>query len=121
MYPQRKSRFKVWIMAAAGHQQVRIAGILQISHPTLRKHYRQELDFGMDEANANVVLSLYRIATGRTSQAAIAAMFWLKTRAGWRETSPAPPPDTAAAALALGPPTINVNFGGPDDEDGDVM
>jgi hypothetical protein len=114
--PTKETRFKVWIMAAAGHIQDRIAGVLQISHMTLRKHYRQELDFGMDEANANVATNLYRIAIGRTAQAAPAAMFWLKTRAGWRETSPAPPPGEGAAALALMPP-ININFGGPDDED----
>ena len=31
--------------------------------------------------------NLYRKATGEGREAVIAAIFWLKTRAGWRETS----------------------------------
>lgn len=58
------------------------------SHPkTLRKHYRQELDFGHTKANARVAEFLYRKATTEGSQAVTAAIFWLKTRAGWRETT----------------------------------
>ena len=53
---------------------------------TLRKHYRGELDHGHVKANAKVAENLYRKATGDGREAVIAAIFWLKTRAGWKET-----------------------------------
>jgi hypothetical protein len=56
-----------------------------ISKPTLERHYRQELDWGEVEANAKVAESLYRKATSDGSQAVTAAIFWLKTRARWKE------------------------------------
>ena len=39
------------------------------------------------KANAKVAENLYRKATGEGREAVIAAIFWLKTRAGWRETN----------------------------------
>ena len=39
------------------------------------------------KANAKVAENLYRKATGEGRESVIAAIFWLKTRAGWRETS----------------------------------
>ena len=72
----------------------------------MSKHYRRELRLGMSEANTNVAKNLYGIAIGKSPQAASAGMFWLKTRAGWRETGP---PEDAPER----PPTININFVGP--------
>src|SRR5215203_4384031 len=46
--------------------------------------YRPELDRAQTEANA-VAESLFRKATGDGSQAVTAAIFWLKTRARWKE------------------------------------
>jgi hypothetical protein len=43
-------------------------------------------DLGMARANISVGRNLYRIATGNSPQAAPAAMFWMKTRAAWKET-----------------------------------
>jgi hypothetical protein len=54
---------------------------------TLRKHYPAELDHGHVKANVRVAESLYRKATGEGREAVVAAIFWLKARAGWRETS----------------------------------
>jgi len=39
------------------------------------------------KANAKVAENLYRKATGDGRESIIAAIFWLKTRAGWKETS----------------------------------
>ena len=58
---------------------------LGIDPKTLRKHYREELDFGHTKANAKVAENLYRIALGEGREAVTAAIFWLKTRAKWRE------------------------------------
>jgi len=57
-----------------------------LARKTLRKHYREELDTGHFKATAKVAESLFRKATGDGAQSVTAAIFWLKTRGGWRET-----------------------------------
>lgn len=74
-------------MAGYGVPEADIAGVLAIDPKTLRKHYRSELDHGHVKANAKVAENLYRKATGDGREAVIAAIFWLKTRAGWKETT----------------------------------
>ena len=64
-----------------------IARVLGIDPKTLRKYYREELDTGHVKANAKVAESLFRKATSDHRQSVTAAIFWLKTRAGWKETS----------------------------------
>jgi hypothetical protein len=73
-------------MAGYGVPETEIAGVLGVDPKTLRKHYRAELDHGHTKANARVAESLYRKATSDGPQSVTAAIFWLKTRAGWRET-----------------------------------
>jgi hypothetical protein len=53
------------------------------STKSLRKHFRKELDRGAIEATAKVGQTLYQMATSGKHPAA--TIFWLKTRAGWRE------------------------------------
>jgi hypothetical protein len=60
--------------------------VVGIDAKTLRKHYREELDTGHIKATAKVAESLFRKATGEGAQSVTAAIFWLKTRGGWRET-----------------------------------
>ena len=67
--------------------EAEIAGVIGIDAKTLRKHYRHELDHGHIKANARVAENLYRKATGEGREAVTAAIFWLKTRAGWKETT----------------------------------
>lgn len=55
---------------------------LRISPKTLRKHYRDELKLGHVKANVKVAENLCRKATGEGREAVVAAIFWLKTRAG---------------------------------------
>ncbi len=74
-------------MAGYGVPEADIAGVLGVDPKTLRKHYRDELRNGHVKANAKVAENLYRKATGEGREAVIAAIFWLKTRAGWRETN----------------------------------
>jgi len=61
--------------------------MLGIDPKTLRKHYRDELYHGHVKANAKVAENLFRKATGEGRESVTAAIFWLKARAGWRETS----------------------------------
>ena len=73
-------------MAGYGITEKDISCVLEIDQKTLRKHYRKELDKGHIKATAKVAENLYRRATGEGREAVTAAIFWLKTRAGWKET-----------------------------------
>ena len=62
-----------------------IAKIIGCAPKTLRKRLRDELDLGVAEANATV--SGYLFAAAKAGNIA-AIIFWLKTRAHWRESTP---------------------------------
>ncbi len=85
--PSPADRRTVEALAGYGTPEADIAGLLSIDPKTLRKHYRHELDLGHVKANAKVAENLFRKATGEGREAVTAAIFWLKTRARWRETS----------------------------------
>jgi hypothetical protein len=85
--PDPASRRQVEALAGYGVPETEIAGVVGIDPKSLRKHYRDELDNGHVKANAKVAENLYRKATGDGREAVIAAIFWLKTRAGWKETT----------------------------------
>jgi hypothetical protein len=83
--PTEEQRRMVKSMAAMGIRQDEIARKLEIRSPkTLRVHFRDELDRGATDANYNVANALYKQAMEGST---VAAIFWLKTRAGWRERS----------------------------------
>lgn len=81
---QRKN---VKAMAGYGFAQQDIADTIGISLPSLKKHFKAELKTGAITANAAVAQSLYQKATGTGPQAVTAAIFWAKTRMGWKETA----------------------------------
>ena len=84
--PDPAQRKQVEAMAAYGIPEINIAAVLGVDPKTLRKHYRDELDTGHVKANSKVAESLYRKAIGDGAQSVTAAIFWMKTRAGWKET-----------------------------------
>src|SRR3954469_9632439 len=94
--PTDEQRRLVKHLAAVGEPQIRIAKKVGIrSEKTLRKHYRDEIDFGLLEANANVGGALYQNAMrGKVD----AQKFWLERRGGaaWngsaQKQAPASPP-----------------------------
>jgi len=85
--PDPVGRRQVEALAGYGVPEADIAGMIGIDPKTLRKHYRDELDHGHVKANAKVAENLFRKATGEGREAVTAAIFWLKARAGWKETS----------------------------------
>jgi hypothetical protein len=85
--PDPQHRRQVEAMSGYGVPEAEIAGVLGIDAKTLRKHYGHELKHGHTKANTRVAENLYRKATGDGREAVVAAIFWLKTRAGWKETS----------------------------------
>jgi len=78
-----RQRRQVKSMVALGLKQEEIATLLEITPKTLRKHFRGELDRGALEANAEVMRSLFKMATSGKNTAA--TIFWVKTRCGLRE------------------------------------
>jgi len=88
-------RERVRHLAGVGVRQDDIARIVGCAAKTLRKRLRDELDRGVAEANATVSGYLFAAAKGGNVTAQI---FWLKTRAQWRERSARdePIPDAAA-------------------------
>lgn len=78
-----ETRAKVESLAAVGTRYEDIALYLGITRPTLDKYYKEELKIGTIKANAAIANTLYKQALDGNTTAAI---FWLKTRAGWRET-----------------------------------
>ncbi len=86
---QRDERVARQIEAMAGYG-IPAAGIgkcVGLGETTMRKYYRDELELGSTKANAKVIESLFRKATGEGQGAVAAAIFWAKTRCGWRETN----------------------------------
>ena len=82
--PDAASRRLVEHHAAIGTPHQSIAKLLKLSLNTLKKHYPEELELGLARANAVVGGTLFAEAKKGNITAAI---FWMKTRGGWRETA----------------------------------
>lgn len=80
--PTETTRTLVRELKAAGCTHVYIARRLGICDDILGKHYATELEDAMQGAVAEMARSLY--ARGLAGDNAC-AIFWLKSRAGWRE------------------------------------
>jgi hypothetical protein len=92
-------REKVRHLAGVGVRQDDIARIIGCAPKTLRKRCRDDLDRGVAEANAMVSGSLFAAAKGGN---VVAQIFWLKTRAHWRERAE----DVASGSDAGGNPPV---------------
>lgn len=71
-------------MTVAGADRPLIAKCIGVHFNTLSKHYSAELELSTAQKNAKVAQSLYQNALGGNVAAQI---FWLKTRARWREVA----------------------------------
>jgi hypothetical protein len=81
--PTKDTQEQVKRLSALGCPHEDIATRLKISADTLVKYYKDELDEGRIDANAAIAGTLFSQAKkGNTA----AAIFWLKTRARWKET-----------------------------------
>lgn len=81
--PTQQDRDTAKRLSALGVPHEDIALRLKISSDTLVKYYQEELDEGRIDANSAIAGTLFNQAKkGNTA----AAIFWLKTRARWKET-----------------------------------
>ena len=105
--PTEEQRLIVKSMAAVGVPHEDIARKLGIrSAKTLRKHFREELDLGVIDANYKVGKTLFEMAIGGEEIAA--TIFWAKTRKLFREPS-------TDGAVPAGPPPFIVALDPEDD------
>lgn len=108
--PTKEQRQLVKMLVGFGIPQEGIVQLVKddkgkpISRETLNKYFRPELDAGTHEANAKVAGALFKAAIEQNNVGAM--IFWLKTRARWKETptqvaftdpdgNPVPPPSLA--------------------------
>lgn len=84
---ERPLSAKVEALAGYGISPADIATVLAVDEQELKDTYANELGSGHIKANARVAESLFRKATGEGRESVVAAIFWLKTRARWKETS----------------------------------
>lgn len=84
--PTPQQRQMVGVAKAAGLTHQQIADLISIDEKTLVKHYGAELKQAHSKAVVNIANNLYKRACGDSKEAVTAAIFWLKTRGGWKET-----------------------------------
>ena len=92
--PTEKTRAEIVALRSYGVPIKEVASYIGIDDKTLYKYYREELENSAIKANANVGKFLYQAASGQAlttgatySDCVRAAMFWAKTRMGWKETN----------------------------------
>lgn len=101
--PTQDHRELVRDMVVVGVDQERIAAVLKIDPKTLREHFRDELDLGMDRACAKVGRNLLAL----TETHPLAAIYFLNNRMPerWKDRrqieAPANPADAAPGGQHL--------------------
>ena len=92
--PTEKTRAEIVALRSYGVPIKEVAAYIGIDDKTLYKYYHEELENSALKANANVGKFLYQAASGQAlttgasySDCVRAAMFWAKTRMGWKETN----------------------------------
>lgn len=95
--PTDAQRAQVKIYAAVGLTHDQIGQIMGHSARTLQRRCKEELAGGLIEANAKIGAKLFQMAMAGDRAS---VFFWLKTRAGWKETSVVENVGKDGAALA---------------------
>jgi len=80
--PTAQQRQMVEQMVAVGIPRDEIALCLDVSLPTLRRHFKREIATAATKANARVGASLFNKATSGDTGSMI---WWTKSRMGWKE------------------------------------
>lgn len=87
--PTQISRNLVLLACSLGYTQEQIGELVGIAEGTLRKHYEAELADGGRKITLGIAGNLASIAQDRNHPKAVtAAIFWLKTKGGFRENVP---------------------------------
>lgn len=81
--PTREDKQLIELMCIAGVSRDQIAEVMKVSNKTLSRHCSDILATARPRANSKIAGALFQNAIKGNVTAQI---FWLKTRAGWRET-----------------------------------
>ena len=100
LVPTDEERRAVRVMVGAGLGQEDIARLLNISVDSLARHFRADLDAGNAAVLREVAGELFRKAMSDHPGAVTAAIFWLKARGGWRDSTNV---DLTSAGQPIGP------------------
>ena len=101
--PTDEDKRVIRTFASFGIPYTAIAAEVNVSEITLVKHCGEMMEQARAQANARVAHTLYQLAV--TDKNLGAVIFWLKTRAGWRETT----------HVELDSRNLNVNINAPQD------
>jgi hypothetical protein len=85
--PTGRSSELVEGMVAAGIEETIIAEAMNLTLPELKKHYVDELQFGVAKANARSQATCSESPRVTREQAVSAAVHWLNNRANWKTKS----------------------------------
>lgn len=83
--PTSRTSQQVETLVAAGVSKKTIARTIGCTLKELEEHYQEELECGLETANARVIANVFNTATGNSRNAMTAAALWLKNKAGWKE------------------------------------
>lgn len=111
--PTPKDRVLVQLAKTSGMTHDQIARQLEISRPTLEKHYREELDKGHDAIILKVFQNLVGIALNANDRksALTASMFILKSKGGFNDKAAEMTKDETAIIEATGPVRVTLKMG----------
>lgn len=104
--PTPEQRKQVLTLAGIGLSQEQICEVMELSRPTLRKHFKAELKRGKSVALSQALNALFaNIKKGKEAS----IFFYLKTQHGWREKPKENEGDTPNDDRGkLTPPVVNV-------------
>lgn len=83
-FTDREKRLVVELLSH-GETPGSVAKMCGVSENTIRKYCPEEIRFGYAETYAKIAKNLAQRAMSDSKEAIPAAIFWLKTRARWRE------------------------------------
>ena len=81
--PKEEDYQTVELLTTFGHTQEEICTYLGINNRTLNKYFKKQIEIGRTKTNLSVGKRLYEKAAIDGDVPSM--IFWLKTRAGWRE------------------------------------
>lgn len=88
--PTETERSLVKLAMAIGFTTTQVGRLIRpqeggVSADTVQRHFKEEVAHGLEFVTAAVANSLFAKAIGNSPQSVTAAIFWLKSRAGWKD------------------------------------
>ncbi len=99
--PTEQTRMFVETLGGFGVTQEKLASLLKITMPTLRLHYREQLDLAATKVESHLVGRLMKLSNGSDGTALKAIIFMLQCKFGWSHYAP-PPPEEFVREMPLG-------------------